>query len=122
MKSISQTKTIDAALFLYGAIASFFLTVNAVNGLTFTSDLVALALFFPVTAYFGLEIAKHLYRRLHCFLNPGYFANPPITSYYFSLRVFFDQENRLFLVSLLLLTLAFCLTLLRLSLIIWSQA
>lgn len=119
MKQISRTKTIDAALFTYGVVATFFLTVNAINSLTYLSDLLFLALFMPVTAYFFLAIARFVYRRLHRFLNPGYFSNPPTSTYYFSLRTFVDQESRFFLVSLFLLTLAFCLALFRLSLSIW---
>ncbi len=122
MKLISHPKTIDAVLFIYGTVVTFFLTINAINGLTYYSDLFSLALFLPVTAYFFLEIAKIAYRRFHRFMNPGYFTNPPTTAYYFSLRTFLDQNNRLFLVNLLLLTIALCLALLRLSLIIWTRS
>lgn len=122
MKLISQTKTVDTFLFIYGTVVSLFLTINAINGLTFYSDLFVLALLLPVTAYFLLEIAKLIYRRFHRFLNPGYFGNPQTTTYYFSIRTFLDQDNRLFLVNLLLLTIALCLALLRLSLIIWTRS
>ena len=122
MKLISQTKTVDAFLLIYGTVVTFFLTVNAITSLTFFSDLIILALFLPVTAYFFWQVAQFIHRRLHSFLNPGFFTNPPTTSYYFSLPTFLDQDNRLFLVNLLLLTIAVCLTLLRLSLIIWSRS
>lgn len=122
MKLISQTKIVDTFLFVYGAVVSLFLTINAINGLTFYSDLFVLALLLPVTAYFLLEIAKLIYRRFHRFLNPSYFGNPQTTTYYFSIRTFLDQDNRLFLINLLLLTIALCLALLRLSLSIWTRS
>ncbi|HLE49734.1 MAG TPA: hypothetical protein VI791_01145 [Patescibacteria group bacterium] len=121
MNPIKATNSLDTALFIYGAAVSLFLTANAVRGLTFYSDLLILTLFLPVTAYFALEIIKLAYRRFHSFLNPGYFSSPPTTTYYFSVRTFLDQDNKLFLTSLFLLTIAFCLAMLRLSLIIWNQ-
>ena len=121
MSLIKATKTLDTALFVYGSAVSFFLTANAVRGLTFYSDLFILALFLPVPAYFVLNIIKYIYRKIHSFLNPGYFTNPPTTTYYFSVRTFLDQDNRLFLTSIFLLPIAFSLAMLRLSLIIWSR-
>lgn len=120
MKSIS-TKTVDAVLFFYGGLVTLFFTISAINNLSSTFDLASFALFLPVTVYFTVEAAKLGYRSLHRFLNPGYFANPKTTDWYFSLRTFFNQEDRLFLINLLLLTLAFCLVLLRLSLTILNS-
>lgn len=121
MKQLISAVAIDRALFHFGFFLAMAISTSAVLNLATTSDLVSLLLFLPVSLYFLTELGRALYLRFHRFLNPSYFSTPPQSDYYFSLRTFLEQEDKLFMTTLLILAISFCAIIIRLSLSILAK-
>ena len=106
---------VDRVLFLYGCLITVSLISSAIanpNGLT---NLISFVLFLPIALYFFSEVYQSINHHSHAFINYGqpekhrYFAR-------FSLKTFFDQADYAFLITLILLAIAICITLIRYSL------
>ncbi len=114
MRLISSVN-IDRILFLYGCLITVSLLSSAIanpNGMT---NVTSFVLFLPIALYFFSEVHQSINHHFHALINYGqpgehrYFAH-------FSLKTFFDQVDYTFLVTLILLALAVCITFIRYSL------
>lgn len=112
----TNRQIIDRGLFLYGGLVAVVLTTIAILNLRNTNSLVTLILFLPVSIYFIARAVIILFQNLHHFLNRDLKRHPYFGD--FSLNTFLGQNNTLFLITQLLLALAFSITLFKISLLI----
>ena len=111
---MTRKQVIDQVLFLYGSLIVFVVTYISFLNLNTKTGLIAFILLLPVSIYFIIRsffAINFLFHRLlnHDLPKHHYFGT-------FKLRLFFDQSDPFFHLTLTLFSLAFSLTLVRISL------
>lgn len=114
MKSQVSKQTLDRNLFFFGGLVTLILTVSAILNLSNTSNFFTLILFLPVILYFGYLGLVRLRKNLKVVFNLNLLPHRYFGE--FSFREFLLQTEWPFLVSLLLLSFAFFLIMLKASL------
>lgn len=109
----SNKQIFDQNLFFLGGLITLVLTISAILNLTNSNNLLTLALFLPVPAYF-LYLS---YIKLKIFLGKAFNIDQVETRFFgrFSIKEFISQSDWDFLVSIILFALAISLILYKIS-------